>query len=144
VNQHTYDLERFIQAQADVYQDVIAELKAGKKASHWMWFIFPQLAALGRSDTARFYGLTDLQHARDYWAHPVLGVRLEVCCALLLDDMPSGTAHEIFGSPDDLKLRSCMTLFEVAAPQTPIFVGVLERFYQGKRDELTLRHLSSD
>jgi uncharacterized protein (DUF1810 family) len=141
MNHPSYDLERFLQAQAGVYPDVVAELKAGKKASHWMWFIFPQLAVLGRSDTARFYGLTDLEHAREYWAHPMLGVRLEACCCLLLD-IPSGTVHDIFGSPDDLKLRSCMTLFEAAAPQTPIFARVLERFYQGKRDELTLGHLN--
>jgi len=141
MNHPAYDLERFILAQAEVYPDVITELKAGKKASHWMWFIFPQLAVLGRSEKARFFGLMDLEHAREYWAHPTLGVRLEACCGLLLD-MPSGTANQIFGSPDDLKLRSCMTLFEAAAPQTPIFARVLERFYQGKRDELTLRHLN--
>ena len=140
-NHHAYDLQRFIQAQAGAYPNVVAELKAGKKTSHWMWFIFPQLAALGRSSTARFYGLSDLQHAREYWAHPLLGVRLEACCGLLLD-IPSATAHEILGSPDDLKLRPSMTLFEAAAAQTPIFSRVLERFYQGERDELTLRHLN--
>jgi len=141
MNPHAYDLDRFVQAQANVYRYVVAELRAGRKTSHWMWFIFPQLAALGRSNTARYYGMTDLQHAREYWAHPLLGVRLEACCGLLLD-ISLGTAHEILGSPDDLKLRSSMTLFEVAAAQTPIFANVLERFYEGTRDARTLELLN--
>jgi len=143
MTQQPYDLERFVQAQAGAYADATVELEAGKKTGHWMWFIFPQLAALGRSSTARYYGLTDLQHAREYWAHPLLGVRLEACCGLLLD-LPSCTARDVFGSPDDLKLRSCMTLFEAAAAQTPIFTRVLDRFYQGERDTLTLAYLNLD
>lgn len=104
---------------------------------------FSPVSNLGsQRHTARYYGLANLEHAREYWAHPLLGVRMEACCGLLLD-LPSATAHDIFGSPDDLKLRSCVTLFEVAAPQTPIFAGVLDRFYEGQRDALTLRHLGT-
>jgi uncharacterized protein (DUF1810 family) len=132
-----FDLDRFVQAQAAVYQSVSAELQAGKKTSHWMWFIFPQLGALGRSGTARFYGLANAQEARAYWAHPVLGARLKECAGRVLA-VSGRTAHEIFGSPDDLKLCSCMTLFEAAVPQEPVFGEVLQRFYAGSRDVLTV------
>lgn len=135
-----FDLSRFVDAQAGVYPEVVAQLRAGLKSSHWMWFIFPQLAALGRSSTARFYGLTDARHAATYWTHPGLGPRLKECSALVAANR-TRTAHQIFGSPDDLKLCSCMTLFEAAVPDETVFGEVLDRFYAGFRDELTLARL---
>ncbi|MDM0083396.1 DUF1810 domain-containing protein [Variovorax sp. J31P179] len=132
-------LQRFVEAQATVYDAVCRELRAGRKTSHWMWFVFPQLRVLGRSATARFFGLADLAEAQAYAAHPVLGPRLVECSELVL--AASGrSAHEIFGTPDDLKLCSCMTLFEVAAA-APVFARVLERLYAGERDALTLAEL---
>lgn len=131
------DLERFVTAQAVVFVDVLAELAAGEKRSHWMWFIFPQLRALGRSSTAQYYGLADLDEARAYWQHPLLGPRLKTCAGMLLK-IHGRTAHQIFGTPDDLKLRSCMTLFERAAPDEPDFGLVLDRLHDGVRDSLTL------
>jgi uncharacterized protein (DUF1810 family) len=131
------DLERFVQAQAPLIDTVRAELTAGRKRSHWMWFVFPQLRGLGRSDTARHYGLADLEHARAYWRHPLLGPRLAECLGLLLA-LPAGRSmHDVFGSPDDLKLRSCLTLFEAAAPDEPSFALALERWFGGQRDPLT-------
>lgn len=136
-----FDPHRFLQAQEPVFSTVRSELQAGRKTTHWMWFIFPQLRALGRSGTARFYGLEDRAEAAAYAAHPVLGARLLECAELVLHT-PDRSAHQIFGSPDDLKLCSCMTLFEQAAPH-PVFTGVLERFYGGERDGLTLQLLST-
>jgi uncharacterized protein (DUF1810 family) len=134
-------LERFVEAQAPVYDAVCRELGAGRKTSHWMWFVFPQLRVLGRSATARFFGLADLAEARAYAGHPVLGPRLVECSARVLA-VPGRSAHEIFGTPDDLKLRSCMTLFELAAAApAPVFARVLERLYGGERDPLTLAAL---
>ena len=132
------DLERFVTAQAPLFSTVCDELRAGYKQSHWMWFIFPQLRALGHSSTAKHYGLADLSEARAYWNHPVLGERLRLCTAQVLA-IKGKTAHAIFGSPDDLKLCSCMTLFEVAAPEEAGFGRVLERYYAGKRDAATLK-----
>jgi uncharacterized protein (DUF1810 family) len=139
----TDDLERFVKAQEGVHAQAMAELHAGRKRSHWMWFVFPQLAGLGRSDTARFYGLADVREARAYGAHPVLGPRLKACAEAVLA-LRDRTAHQIFGSPDDLKLRSCMTLFEVALPHEPVFGEVLAHFYGGGRDATTLALLGSD
>ena len=135
------DLRRFVDAQDAVHAAVRSELAAGRKRSHWMWFVFPQLTALGRSATARFYGIDSLDAARAYWRHPVLGARLRECARLVL--ATSGrSAHDIFGSPDDLKLRSCMTLFAEAAPEEPAFREVLARFFGGERDPLTVALLS--
>ena len=134
------DLKRFVTAQAEVFDRVLAELAAGEKRSHWMWFIFPQLRALGRSPTAQYYGIADLDEARAYWQHPLLGPRLKTCAEMLLNTH-GRTAHQIFGTPDDLKLRSCMTLFERAAPDEPVFGLVLDRFHAGVRDGLTLDFL---
>jgi uncharacterized protein (DUF1810 family) len=136
-----FDLQRFIDAQAGIYSRVRTELAAGEKASHWMWFIFPQLAALGRSATAKRYGIGSLDEARAYLAHPVLGARLKECAALLLA-VQGRTAHEIMGSPDDLKLRSSMTLFAQAGPDSPEFAQMLRKFFDGLGDELTLELLS--
>ena len=131
------DLARFLAAQSPVIDRVLAELRAGCKASHWMWFVFPQLGALGRSGTARFYGIEDLEHARRYLAHPVLGPRLLECTRAVLAHGDK-SAHAIFGSPDDLKFRSCMTLFDLAGPQHPEFRQALEQFYGGEPDPVTV------
>lgn len=109
-----FDLERFVTAQAPVFETVLAELRAGRKQSHWVWFIFPQLAGLGKSSTARFYGIGSLDEARAYLAHPVLRSRLDLCTRIVLAS-ESPSVHAIFGSPDDFKFRSCMTLFSRAA-----------------------------
>ena len=129
------DLDRFVIAQAPVISTVLDELRAGRKQTHWMWFIFPQLAALGRSSTAQFYGLTSLAEGRDYLAHPVLGPRLVECTALV-NQVEGRTAHDIFASPDDLKFRSCMTLF--AQLQTAPFEDALRKYHGGAPDPLTL------
>jgi uncharacterized protein (DUF1810 family) len=130
------DLERFIEAQSRVYGDVLAELRAGRKATHWMWFIFPQLRGLGRSSTAQFYGIADRVEAQAYLAHPLLGAHLVECAGLVLEH-PSRTAHEIFGSPDDLKLRSCATLFASVSPPGSVFHQVLDRYFGGQPDSGT-------
>lgn len=146
---NTPSLQRFVDAQEPVYDTVRAELAAGDKRSHWMWFVFPQLRALGRSATARHYGLADLAEAAAYLRHPVLGPRLAECCGIVLG-VQGRSAHEIFGPPDDLKLCSSMTLFETAAsrePQAPggaVFSDVLDRFYAGRRDPLTLDLLAPE
>lgn len=137
-----FDLERFVDAQAPLYETVRQELTAGRKTSHWMWFVFPQLRALGKSGTAKFFGLTDQAEAIAYWEHPVLGPRLKECTQLVLSTR-NKSAHDIFGSPDDMKLRSCMTLFEFVTPHEPVFAQVLEQYYSGERDRLTLDILSS-
>jgi uncharacterized protein (DUF1810 family) len=133
-----FNLERFVTAQAPVFETVLDELRAGRKRSHWMWFIFPQLAGLGRSSTARFYGIGSLGEARTYLTHPVLGPRLDQCTRIVLAS-ESPSLHAIFGSPDDLKFRSCMTLFSLAAddPDNP-FHQALDRWCDGQPDEQTL------
>ncbi len=130
-------LQRFIGAQAPVYAEVCAELAAGRKTSHWMWFIFPQLKGLGRSSTARTYGIESRDEALAYWQHPVLGPRLKQCAQLVLS-AGAKTAYDIFGTPDDLKLRSCMTLFADVAADETVFNQVLERFWQGQPDQSTV------
>jgi uncharacterized protein (DUF1810 family) len=129
--------EHFVEAQDRVYPAVLAELEAGKKRTHWMWFIFPQLSALGRSATAQRYGLNSLEHAQAYLRHPVLGARL-IECTRLVNAVEQRTAHQIFGSPDDLKFRSSMTLFARAAPDEPLFRDALDMYYGGVEDQLTL------
>jgi uncharacterized protein (DUF1810 family) len=132
-----FELQRFVAAQAPVIADVRAELAAGRKRTHWMWFVFPQLKGLGVSSTAQHYGLASLDEARAYLAHPVLGPRLRECCELLLR-VPGRSAHEIMGSPDDLKLRSCVTLFQRAAPQEGVFQQLLDKYFDGAPDPRTL------
>lgn len=129
-------------AQDPVYLLVLDELRAGRKTTHWMWFIFPQIAGLGASTTSRFYALENADEARAYLAHDVLGQRLRDCAELLLS-LQGRSAHEIFGSPDDLKLRSCMTLFASVSPQKSVFHQVLDRYYGGIADEKTLAVLGS-
>jgi uncharacterized protein (DUF1810 family) len=135
-----YNLGRFVLAQDPVYDRVRAELQAGAKATHWMWFVFPQHRHLGRSPTAQRFGIASLLEARAYWQHPVLGARLQECSGLVLA-VEGKSAHQIFGSPDDLKLRSSMTLFEQAAPGEPVFGQVLEKYFRGARDWKTLARL---
>jgi uncharacterized protein (DUF1810 family) len=137
-----FDLDRFVKAQAPVFDTVLEELKAGRKRTHWMWFVFPQLRGLGHSSTARFYGIGSLDEARAYHAHPLLGPRLTLSTQEVLES-PARSLHAILGSPDDLKFGSCMTLFEAALPKAPIFAQALDRWCAGRRDEMTLRLLSS-
>lgn len=122
---------------------VRTELKAGHKATHWMWFVFPQLAGLGFSQRAQFYGIASLEEARGYLAHPVLGPRL-VECAGLVNAVEGRTAHDIFGSPDDAKFRSSMTLFSLAGPDEKAFGAALEKYFEGRRDRRTLELLDRD
>jgi len=135
-----FDLQRFVDAQARNYDDALAELRAGRKASHWMWYVFPQSAGLGRSAMAQTYAIGSLAEARAYLAHPVLGPRLRDCVAAALA-VQGRTAHQIFGSPDDLKFRSSLTLFARAAPGEPLFGQALDRYFGGEPDPATLRIL---
>jgi uncharacterized protein (DUF1810 family) len=128
-------LERFIEAQAPVIEQVRRELRAGAKRTHWMWFVFPQLRGLGRSATAQHYGLASADEARAYLAHPILGPRL-VECTELVNQVEGKTALQIFGSPDDMKFRSCMTLFATLRPAP--FRDALQKFFDGHPDKLTL------
>jgi uncharacterized protein (DUF1810 family) len=132
-----YDLERFVEAQEGVYPRALAELRAGRKTSHWMWFVFPQVAGLGSSPMSARYAITGIAEAKAYLEHPVLGPRLLECTRALLDQ-PSADAQGILGSVDALKLRSCLTLFEQAAGTESAFARALERFYGGRRDQRTL------
>jgi uncharacterized protein (DUF1810 family) len=135
-----HDLNRFVSAQDPVYARVCAELKAGAKASHWMWFIFPQLRGLGRSAIAERYGITNRAEAAAYAQHPILGPRLRECTRLVVA-LPTRDVHEIFGTPDDLKFHSSMTLFAEVATTEDVYRQALVRFFEGKRDEATLRLL---
>jgi len=130
-------LQRFLDAQAPVYDDVLAELRAGRKQSHWMWFIFPQLRGLGHSAMAQRYGIAGRAEALAYLQHPVLGARLKECMALLLAHQDL-SADDILGDIDAMKLRSCATLFAAVAPQEPVFAQVLEQLYFGRRCHRTL------
>ena len=133
-----YNLTRFIQAQDRDYDTALAEIRAGKKASHWMWYIFPQLKGLGRSSTSEYYGLSSIKEAQAYLSDPILKARLiEITDAVIAHKDKS--AEEIFGGIDAKKLRSCMTLFSIAAPDIPVFDAVLEQFFDGKPDRNTLR-----
>lgn len=138
-----FDLDRFVMAQAPIYDIALAELIGGRKVTHWMWFIFPQLCGLGRSSMAQRFGITSIDEARAYLAHPVLGGRLKECVTVLLD---SGEADlgAIFGSPDDMKFRSSMTLFSAAAGEADQpFQTALEKFNGGDKDARTLELLAS-
>ena len=130
------DLDRFLEAQEGLYSQVLDELRRGRKDTHWIWFIFPQVAGLGHSDMSRHFAIGTLDEAQAYLAHPVLGRRLRECARLVLE-VRGRTAEEIFGPTDAMKVRSSMTLFHRAAPDEPIFVQVLDGFYDGKVDEAT-------
>jgi uncharacterized protein (DUF1810 family) len=140
------DLARFVEAQAQVWPQVVQELTAGRKRSHWMWFIFPQLAGLGASSTAQFYALKNMEEARHYLAHPVLGPRLREGVRLMLRQK-GRSARDLLGSPDDLKFRSCVTLFRHAAGDADdeaLFGEAIDQFYQGKADPRTLQLLNEN
>ena len=131
------NLNRFLDAQEKDYSRALAEIKNGRKQSHWMWYIFPQIAGLGYSEMATFYAIKDIHEASDYLAHPVLGSRLiDISTALLGHD--GKTANQIMGSPDDLKLRSSMTLFSLLDKTDPVFQAVLDKFFNGAQDQKTL------
>ena len=132
--------EHFVRAQNPHYERIAAELRAGQKASHWMWYVFPQLTALGRSPTAIRYGIADLDEAQAYLRHELLGPRLLECTRTVLG-VTGRSAHDIFGSPDDLKFRSSMTLFGRADPEQPAFADALAKYYDGIEDRRTLELL---
>ena len=136
------ELDRFIRAQEYNYSDALKEIKNGKKISHWMWYVFPQIKGLGKSDTAKWYAIKDLQEAKDYLNNKILSNRLEQVCKALLD-LDCNDVYKIFGSPDDMKLKSSMTLFEIAAPENKIFKRVLDKYFNGERDQKTIEIISS-
>src|SRR5579864_7217727 len=134
-------LKRFTDAQEDSYARAFSEIQQGRKQSHWMWFIFPQIAGLGFSETSRYYALKDLKEADGFLKHSVLGSRLiNISCELL--KLKTNDAHRVFGSPDDLKLKSCMTLFSMLPEADPVFKTVLQKFFNGEKDIKTLRLIS--
>jgi uncharacterized protein (DUF1810 family) len=134
-------LKRFTDAQEDSYVMAFSEIQEGRKQSHWMWFIFPQIAGLGFSETSRYYAIKDLQEAAGFLSHPVLGSRL-INISRELMKQKTNDAHRVFGSPDDLKLKSCMTLFSMLPEADPVFKTVLEKFFKGEKDIKTLRLIS--
>ena len=136
-NHDPYDLDRFLSAQEKVYETALAELTSGRKETHWMWFIFPQMEGLGYSSISRFYAIKSREEGQQYLKHPILGVRLLECADAVLA-INGRSALEIFGSPDDMKLKSSMTLFVCLAGPESVFTRVLEKYFAGKRDERTL------
>ncbi|MFN0181663.1 MAG: DUF1810 domain-containing protein [Gemmatimonadales bacterium] len=138
-----WDLDRFVRAQEATYHGALAEIRGGIKRTHWMWFIFPQLAGLGSSPTARLYAIESLDEARAYLAHPTLGPRLVECAEAVLA-LEDRSAHDIFGSPDDLKLRSCATLFAAAGPAGSVFHRLIERYFPDDPDSRTLQLLEHE
>jgi uncharacterized protein (DUF1810 family) len=131
-----HDLNRFVEAQRDVYARALAEIRSGRKRSHWMWFVFPQIAGLGVSATARRYAIRDLAEAQAYLDHPILGKRLAECAEAALG-VEERSAFEVFGSPDDMKLRSCATLFARVSPPGSVFHRLLGRYFGGEPDDKT-------
>ena len=135
-----YEISRFIKVHQSDYQRALSEIKNGKKVSHWMWYIFPQIKGLGRSSISEYYGIQDLNEAKAYLADPILGKHLiEICEALL--SLDTNDATEVMGRPDDRKLKSSMTLFDAATETIDVFQRVLDKYYQGKKDYRTLRML---
>ena len=132
-----HNLERFITAQERCYSNVVSELRAGRKTTHWMWFIFPQLRGLGSSTTSRQFGIASADEAFAYWSHPLLGTRLGECIDLVLA-IEDRTARDIFGRPDDLKLRSSLTLFDFVLPEQGSFHAALDKYFAGEVDAKTL------
>lgn len=136
-----HNLERFITAQKAVFQTAIAELQQGRKESHWMWYIFPQIQGLGFTENSKLYAIKNLKEAREFLNHRVLGPRLVLISSILLES-PTNDAHRIFGSPDDLKLHSCMTLFAEVPDADPVFKKVLDKFFESRKDNKTLKILA--
>jgi uncharacterized protein (DUF1810 family) len=138
-----YDLCRFVRAQEDTYQQALSEILSGQKRSHWMWFIFPQIDGLGFSSTSRLYGIKSVDEARAYLGHSILGPRLRTCAETLLG-VQGRSASEIFGSPDDAKLKSCATLFASVSGPDSVFKRVLDKYFGGESDDKTLKILGID
>jgi uncharacterized protein (DUF1810 family) len=136
-----YDLNRFLEAQVDDFEPALAEIRRGRKESHWMWYIFPQFAGLGFSAISQRYAIKSRAEAEAYLAHPALGPRLRECVEAALA-VEGRTAHQIFGSPDDMKLNSCATLFAAVSPEHSIFHRLLDKYYDGERDPKTLELLA--
>lgn len=136
----SYDLSRFVEAQTGVYEQALSEIRSGRKQSHWIWYIFPQLEGLGFSSTSRRYAIKSLAEARAYLNHPILGPRL-LACSEAAASVEGRSAHAVFGSPDDMKLRSCATLFAQVAPAGSVFDRVLDKYFNGQRDDKTLQLL---
>ncbi len=141
-NDDPYHLDRFVNAQDAIYENVLSELRGGEKITHWMWFIFPQIEGLGESTTSRYYSIKSESEAKQYLHHPVLGARLLECAELVLA-IQGKTASDIFGFPDDMKLRSSMTLFAHVAGSDSIFTCVLDKYFAGQPDPRTLYLLGS-
>lgn len=133
-----HGLDRFVQAQEGCYSRALAEIKNGRKVSHWMWYVFPQFLGLGQSEMSRRYAIASVAEAKAYLEHPILGPRLRECCEAALS-VEGRSAHQIFGSPDDLKLNSCATLFARVSPGGSVFHRVLDKFFDGTSDDKTLR-----
>jgi uncharacterized protein (DUF1810 family) len=139
---NSFDLQRFVVAQAPAFDAALKELRSGRKQTHWMWFVFPQMRGLGHSSLAEFYGIASLDEARTYLAHELLGMRLVQCTETVLHTQAS-SLYAIFGSPDDMKFKSCMTLFSVAADEPDnLFLEALQRWCDGSLDERTLALIS--
>ena len=137
-----YNLQRFVEAQASVYEQARAELRAGSKRSHWMWFIFPQITGLGSSPMAVRYAITSKDEAAAYFNHPILGPRLRECTQLVTQ-IENRSIDQIFGSPDNLKFRSSITLFAQATPDNQVFLDALQKYFDGKFDPATINQLQS-
>ncbi len=142
MEKHYPPLDKFLKAQETTYQKAFNEIQAGKKTSHWIWFIFPQLSGLGSSENSKYYSISNLEEARFYLEHPILGSRLVSISEILLK-LPTSDAHKILGSPDDMKLKSCMTLFSMIPQSDPVFGKVLDKFFDGKKDEKTIQLLET-
>jgi uncharacterized protein (DUF1810 family) len=140
VTSDPYNLERFVKAQDAVYEDVCEELRDGRKTSHWMWFVFPQIKGLGYSSTSRIFAISSLAEAQAFLRHPILGPRL-IECTELVNQTSGRTVHDIFGSPDDMKFHSSMTLFRHADPDNVVFKDALKKFFGGREDQSTLDRL---
>jgi uncharacterized protein (DUF1810 family) len=137
-----YNLNRFLQAQQANYEQALSEIKSGRKRSHWMWYVFPQFDGLGASSTSKRYSIKSVAEAKAYLSHPILGSRLIECAEAVLS-VEGRTAYEIFGSPDDMKLKSCATLFACVSPADSVFDRLLDKFFQGERDYKTICLLQS-
>lgn len=135
-----HDLQRFVEAQNRVFEQVVLELRAGRKKGHWMWFIFPQLKGLGFSHMSQKYGIASRDEAAAYARHPILGLRLQECTQFV-NEAEGRSLDQILGYPDDLKFHSSMTLFAFAAPENPVFKGALDKYFGGKLDENTVKQL---
>lgn len=138
-----YHLGRFVRAQQDGFEQALAEIRSGKKRTHWIWYVFPQFDGLAFSSTSKHYAIKSIEEAKAYLAHPLLGPRLLECAEAVVR-VEGRTATEIFGSPDDLKLRSCATLFDCVSPPGSVFDRLLDKYYRGERDRKTLRLLGID